>query len=167
MEANANMKLNLAAIEYYKNNPVTTVDLEAESQDTASIRAFAEMLKDHHFINFLMFSESNIDDEQVQFLAAAIAKNQSLRFIDLSNNPITERGITYVSQALQDNYFIKGINLSYIELTPSSIERLNQAICSSRSIIRVIPEDIMSSATKQVVADNRRWQEDTRAGLRL
>jgi len=159
------MKLNPAVIEYYRSNPITTIDLEAESQDTASIRAFASVLEDHHYISTLMFSESSISDEQVQILAAAIAKNRSLRFIDFSSNPITGKGIEYLAQALQDNHFIRAVNLSYIELSPSSIELLNRVIYKSQSITRVIPESITSLYAKRVLYDNQQWQKVARLSI--
>ena len=144
------MKLNPALIEYVKTNIVTSIDLEATPQDDDSIQNFAAVLEKNTQINSLYFSESQINDNQLQILSRAIKNNKSLCFIDFSINPaITEKGIEYLTEALKQGSSIQVINLSHITLTPKSIDLLNEAVYESLSIIRLIPEEIMTPKAKK------------------
>lgn len=145
------MKLNPDLIEYIKTNVIIEIDLIATAQDDKNIKNFADVLKDHCYINSLEFAESQINDDQLYILSEAISQNTSLCFIDLSMNPITEKGIEYLAKALEKNTSVQVINLSYIELTPKSIELLNKIAFKSPSITRIIPDEIITQETKQII----------------
>lgn len=154
------MLLNEVWIKYFSSHNVKQVDLECEEQDLIAFGKFANALANHKYIDFLDIVDCNIDDEQMRVLADAISKNTSLRFVDFSENPITHKGIEYIANALEQNSSLQVINLSHLSLTLESIQLLNLAFCHSKSLIRIIPLDIVTMPVAMQNLENNKMLLD-------
>jgi len=104
-------------------------------------------------------SFNSICNEEVQFIAHAIANSNNLTSINLSKNNIGLSGAREVASALKKSKSIKSINLNYNKLCYKGVESILLAIKDNHNIISVgLGGNCISSenvdAIKNVIKDN-------------